>query len=42
MDIESRPHWIEYSIIKGEMFKYTDIKHAPRWVVNSDNKKRAR
>ena len=42
MDMESRLRWIEYSIAKDEMFKYTDIKQAPWWVVNSDNKKRAR
>jgi polyphosphate kinase 2 len=42
MDLSSRTHWIEYSQAKDEMFKYTDIKQAPWWVVNSDNKKRAR
>jgi len=42
MDMESRLRWVEYSIAKDEMFKYTDIKQAPWWVVNSDNKKRAR
>jgi len=42
MDLESRSQWIEYSRAKDEMFKYTDIKQAPWWVVNSDNKKRAR
>jgi len=42
MDLESRSRWIEYSRAKDEMFKYTDIKQAPWWVVNSDNKKRAR
>jgi polyphosphate kinase 2 len=42
MDMQSRERWIEYSIAKDEMFKFTDIKQAPWWVVNSDNKKRAR
>lgn len=42
MDLGSRSHWIKYSQAKDEMFKYTDIKQAPWWVVNSDDKKRAR
>jgi polyphosphate kinase 2 len=42
MDMMSRERWMEYSIAKDEMFKYTDIKQAPWWVVNSNDKKRAR
>jgi len=42
MDLASRSHWIQYSRAKDEMFKYTDIKQAPWYVVNSDDKKRAR
>jgi polyphosphate kinase 2 len=42
MDLHSRLRWVEYSIAKDEMFKYTDIKQAPWWVVASDDKKRAR
>jgi len=42
MDLSSRTRWVEYSRAKDEMFKYTDIKQAPWWVVNSDNKLRAR
>ena len=42
MDLESRTRWVEYSRAKDEMFKYTDIKQAPWYVVNSDVKKRAR
>jgi polyphosphate kinase 2 len=42
MDVESRSRWIEYSKAKDEMFKYTDIKQAPWYVVNADDKKRAR
>ena len=42
MDMESRSKWVDYSKAKDEMFKYTDIKQAPWYVVNADNKKRAR
>ncbi len=42
MDIESRSRWVEYSQAKDEMFKHTDIKQAPWYVVNADSKKRAR
>jgi len=42
MDLESRSRWVEYSRAKDEMFAYTDIKQAPWYVVNADNKKRAR
>ena len=42
MDLESRAQWVEYSKAKDEMFKYTDIKQAPWYVVPADNKKRAR
>lgn len=42
MDLESRAKWIEYSKAKDEMFKYTDIKQAPWYVVSADNKKKAR
>ena len=42
MDLESRSKWIEYSKAKDEMFKHTDIKQAPWYVVNADDKKRAR
>src|SRR5207245_8335150 len=41
-DLQSRARWVEYSKAKDEMFKYTDIKQAPWYVVNADNKKRAR
>ena len=41
MDLESRAKWVEYSKAKDEMFAYTDIKQAPWYVVNSDDKKRA-
>ncbi len=42
MDVESRAKWVEYSRAKDEMFKYTDIKQAPWYVVEADDKKRAR
>ena len=42
MDLESRTRWFEYSKAKDEMFAYTDIKQAPWYVVNADDKKRAR
>jgi polyphosphate kinase 2 len=42
MDLESRSRWVEYSRAKDDMFAHTDIKQAPWFVVNGDNKKRAR
>ena len=41
IDLESRKRWVDYSRAKDEMFKYTDIKQAPWYVVNSDDKGRA-
>jgi polyphosphate kinase len=40
MDLMSRTKWIEYSIAKDEMFRH--IKQAPWYVVQADDKKRAR
>ena len=42
MDIESRKRWVEFSRAKDAMFAATDRKKTPWWVVNADNKKRAR
>lgn len=42
MDIESRERWVEYSKAKDVMLKHTDTKHAPWFIVNADNKKKAR
>ena len=42
MDLASREKWVEYSEAKDEMFKFTDIKQAPWFVVEADNKKQAR
>ena len=42
MDLESRTKWVEFSKAKDAMFDHTDIKQAPWYVVNADDKKRAR
>ncbi len=42
MDLKSRENWVEYSRAKDEMFRYTDHKHAPWYVVNADDKRAAR
>jgi len=42
MDLHSRARWVEYSKAKDEMFAYTDIKQAPWYVVNADDKLCAR
>jgi len=42
MDLESRKRWVEYSEAKDLMFRHTDTKQAPWYVVNSDVKKHAR
>jgi polyphosphate kinase 2 len=42
MDLESRSRWVEYSKAKDVMFAHTDIKQAPWWVVEADQKRRAR
>jgi polyphosphate kinase len=42
MDLESRARWIEYSKAKDEMFAHTDTKQSPWYVVNADDKKKAR
>ena len=42
MDLESRTRWVEYSKAKDEMFAHTDIKQAPWYVVEADDKQRAR
>jgi len=42
MDMQSRAKWVEYSKAKDEMFAHTDIKQAPWYVVNADNKMCAR
>ena len=42
MDLQSRARWVEYSMAKDEMFAHTDIKQSPWYVVNGNDKKRAR
>ena len=42
MDLPSRAKWYEYSMARDAMLKATDTKHAPWYIVRSDDKKRAR
>ncbi len=42
MDVVSRQKWVEYSKAKDEMFAYTDTKESPWYVVEADDKRRAR
>lgn len=42
MDLISREKWLDYSKAKDEMFKVTDTKQSPWFVVPADNKERAR
>jgi polyphosphate kinase len=42
MDLESFRRWYEYSRARDSMLEATDTKHAPWYIVRSDDKKRAR
>jgi polyphosphate kinase len=42
MDLEARSKWVEYSKAKDAMFERTDIPESPWYVVEADDKKRAR
>jgi len=42
MDVESYSRWYDYSRARDEMFKATDSSWAPWYVVDSNDKKRAR
>ena len=42
MDLESRTRWVDFSRAKDEMFEHTDIPEAPWFVVEGDDKRRAR
>ena len=42
MDLESRGKWVEYSRAKDTMMEHTDIPQAPWYVVQADDKRRAR
>jgi hypothetical protein len=41
MDLEARARWVDYSEAKDRMFTYCDIKEAPWYVVETDNKRSA-
>ena len=41
-DLPSRERWYEYSRARDRMLDATDTKHAPWYLVRSDNKKQAR
>ncbi|KAI8476176.1 MAG: polyphosphate kinase 2-domain-containing protein [Monoraphidium minutum] len=40
-DLTARSKWVEYAKAKDDMFKHTDTKASPWWVVPSDDKKAA-
>ena len=42
MDLESRRRWEDYTRAKEDMFERTHIPEAPWWVVQADDKKKAR
>ena len=42
MDLESRSRWVDYSRAKDEMFTHTDIIGVRWYVVDADDKRRAR
>jgi polyphosphate kinase 2 len=42
MDLEARSRWVDYSRAKDVMFAHTDTKLSPWWVVQADDKRRAR
>jgi polyphosphate kinase 2 len=42
MDVESWPRWYEYSRARDRMLAETDTKHAPWYILHSDDKRRAR
>jgi polyphosphate kinase 2 len=42
LDMESRERWVEYSRAKDAMLKHTDRKRTPWFIVDADNKKKAR
>jgi len=42
MDVEARKYWVEYSRAKDMMLTHTDRRAAPWYIVDADNKKRAR
>ncbi len=42
MDLEARSRWVDYSRAKDVMFAHTDTELSPWWVVDADDKRRAR
>jgi polyphosphate kinase 2 (PPK2 family) len=42
MDLESFRRWYEYSSARDEMLAATDSKHAPWYIIRSDDKRKAR
>jgi polyphosphate kinase len=42
MDLPSRARWYEYSRARDKMLEATDTKHAPWYILRSDDKERAR
>ena len=42
MDLPSRSKWFDYSRARDVMLAATDTKHAPWYILNSDDKRRAR
>jgi polyphosphate kinase 2 len=42
MDLESRAHWVDYGRAKDVMFEHTDTKASPWWVIDADDKRKAR
>src|SRR5689334_5623917 len=42
MDLPSRERWYEYSKARDKMLEATDTRHAPWYLVRTDDKKRAR
>jgi polyphosphate kinase 2 len=42
MDLDSWPRWYDYSRARDRMFEVTDTKHAPWYILRSDDKRRAR
>jgi len=42
MDLESYGRWYDYSRARDEMFAHSDLDYAPWYIVQSDNRRRAR
>lgn len=42
IDLRSREHWVDFSRAKDEMFVHTDTAECPWYVVEADDKRRAR